>query len=333
MTARTTTPPTTDLAAQVQGLSFSCGVLLLALAALAFAACAGPSAPSGAEPSETVTQGEGNVFPILANNSLAVGHNRFSLMLVDDDDRPILDADVYLRFFDLTGDEPVLKREADARFIAMELYVAGEESGRGKGQAAYHGTYVTPVDFDTPGRWDVDVSVTYARRQLELIPLQLEILEESPEPAIGDPAPPSRQPTLADVTDIAKIDSSLTPRTDMHDITIAAALATGKPAVVAFATPAFCENRTCGPVMDTIMDPLNEKYQGQAAFIHIEPYKLDELRQGVGLIHVKAMEEWNLQTQPWLFVINRNGEIAAKFEGITARDEVETALRQALEQG
>ncbi|MEE8347603.1 MAG: thioredoxin family protein [Dehalococcoidia bacterium] len=307
-------------------------VLLLALAALAFAACAGSSAPSGDEPSETVARGEGNVFPIPGNNSLAVGHNRFSLMLVDDDDRPILDADVYLRFFDLTGDEPVLKQEADAQFIAMELYVTDEESDGGKGQASYNGTYVTPVDFDTPGRWVVDVSVTHAGRQLELIPLQLEILNETPEPAIGDPAPPSRQPTLADVTDIAEIDSSLTPRTGMHDITIAAALAAGKPAVVAFATPAFCENRTCGPLMDTIMDPLKEKYQ-EATFIHIEPYKLDDLRQGVGLIHVKAMEEWNLQTQPWLFVIDRNGEIAAKFEGITARDEVETALRQALEQG
>jgi len=308
-------------------------VLLSALAALAFAACAGSSAPSGAEPSDVVTSGEGNVFPVLANNTLAVGHNRFSLMLVDHEESPILDANVYLRFFDLTGEQPVIKSEADARFIPMELYFTEDHPGSEKRPAGNNGTYVTSVDFDAPGRWGVDISVTMGGRQIELIPLQLDIMEESPEPAVGDPAPPSRQPTLADVTDIAEIDSSIPFRPNMHDITVADALATGRPLVVAFATPAFCESRTCGPVMDTIMDPLYDKYQEQAAFIHIEPYKLEELRRGDGLFHVEAMEEWNLQTQPWLFVIDRSGKIAAKFEGITARDEVETVLRQALEQG
>ena len=308
-------------------------VLLSALAALAFAACAGSSAPSGAEPSDVVTSGEGNVFPVLGNNTLAVGHNRFSLMLVDHEESPILDANVYLRFFDLTGEQPVIKSEADARFIPMELYFIEDHPGSEKRPAGNNGTYVTSVDFDAPGRWVVDISVTTGGRQIELIPLQLDIMEESPEPAVGDPAPPSRQPTLADVTDIAEIDSSIPFRPNMHDITVADALATGRPLVVAFATPAFCESRTCGPVMDTIMDPLYDKYQEQAAFIHIEPYKLEELRRGDGLFHVEAMEEWNLQTQPWLFVIDRSGKIAAKFEGITARDEVETVLRQALEQG
>ena len=308
-------------------------VLLSALAALAFAACAGSSAPSGAAPSDVVTSGEGNVFPVLANNTLAVGHNRFSLMLVDHEESPILDANVYLRFFDLTGEQPVIKSEADARFIPMELYFTEDHPGSEKRPAGNNGTYVTSVDFDAPGRWGVDISVTMGGRQIELIPLQLDIMEESPEPAVGDPAPPSRQPTLADVTDIAEIDSSIPFRPNMHDITVADALAAGRPLVVAFATPAFCESRTCGPIMDTIMDLLYDKYQEQAAFIHIEPYKLEELRRGDGLFHVEAMEEWNLQTQPWLFVIDRSGKIAAKFEGITARDEVETVLRQALEQG
>lgn len=119
----------------------------------------------------------------------------------------------------------------------------------------------------------------------------------------------------------------------MHDITVADALAAARPIVVAFATPAFCENRTCGPVMDTIMDPLYEKYEGRATFIHIEPYKLKELREGADRILVQAMEEWNLETQPWLFVIDGDGRLAAKFEGVTALSEVGTALQQALEEG
>ena len=307
-------------------------VLLSALAALAFAACAGSSGPPGAAPSDVVTSGEGNVFPVLANNTLAVGHNRFSLMLVDHEESPILDANVYLRFFDLTGEQPVIKSEADARFIPMELYFTEDHPGSEKRPAGNNGTYVTSVDFDAPGRWGVDISVTMGGRQIELIPLQLDIMEESPEPAVGDPAPPSRQPTLADVTDIAEIDSSIPFRPNMHDITVADALATGRPLVVAFATPAFCESRTCGPVMETVMDPLYEEYKDAAVFIHIEPYQLKELREGSGQIPVAATAEWGIHTEPWVFVVGRDGRVAAKFEGIVAPDEVETALGAALAQ-
>ena len=111
---------------------------------------------------------------------------------------------------------------------------------------------------------------------------------------------------------------------------VAGALAGGKPLVIAFATPAFCESRTCGPVMDSVMDPLYEKHKDEAVFIHIEPYKLKELREGAGLIPVKAAEEWRLQTEPWIFVVDRAGKGSAKFEGIIALDEVEAALAEAL---
>ena len=100
--------------------------------------------------------------------------------------------------------------------------------------------------------------------------------------------------------------------------------------MVAFTTPAFCQSRTCGPVMDTVMDPLYERYNGQAIFIHIEPYKLPELREGIDLIPVEAMQEWGLQTEPWVFVIDRQGKIVGKFEGIMGLEEVESVLRRVL---
>jgi peroxiredoxin len=119
----------------------------------------------------------------------------------------------------------------------------------------------------------------------------------------------------------------------MHDTTVADAIATGRPVVVAFTTPAFCVTRTCGPIMDTVADPLYERYGGEAAFIHIEPYRLKELREGTDRIFVEAMEEWSLQTEPWLFIIDRQGRIAAKFEGVAALDEVESVLQQVLAEG
>ena len=78
--------------------------------------------------------------------------------------------------------------------------------------------------------------------------------------------------------------------------------------------------------MDTVMDPLYEKYSDEAVFIHIEPFQLKQLREGIDRIPVEATAEWGLRTEPWLFVIDAQGRIVGKFEGITALDEVETVL-------
>ena len=229
MTTRTTSASSTALAALVQGLSSVRSVLLLALAALGIAAvaCGGSSNPSGSQLPDATPQSDAAISPILTNNTLAVGENRFSLMLVDRDNTPIVDADVDLGFFDLNGDGPVQKSQSSARFIASELFYIDEQSGEKIYLESNIGVYVTGVDFDVPGRWSVDISVTTDSSQLQLVPLELDVLEESPEPAVGDPAPASRQLTLADVTDIVEIDSSFVPRLYMHDTTIADALALG----------------------------------------------------------------------------------------------------------
>ncbi len=304
----------------------------LAVLATAAAACGGSSAPSAPGFPDVITLGEGEVFPVITNSTLAVGENRFSLGLLDEENSPVLDADIHLRFFDLTGDEPVLTSEADARFVPVELSFIDETSGKEKRLLGSNGVYVTLVNFGTVGAWGVQLDVTLADgRELEPIPFRFDVLEETAEPSIGDPAPASRQLTLADVDDVTEIDSSFPSRPHMHEITVADALTTGKPILVAFATPAFCESRTCGPVMDTVMDPLYERYADEAVFIHIEPFQLKQLREGIDRIPVEATAEWGLQTEPWLFVIDAQGGIVGKFEGIIALDEVATILVRMLE--
>jgi len=303
---------------------------LLALVVLAAtAACGGSSGRQELFP-DVITLGEGDFSPQITNSALAAGENRFSLGLLDKDNSPVLGAQVRLRFFDLNGDEPVIRSEADARFIPVELSFIDEQSGKERRVVGSNGVYVAVVSFGRAGDWGVEVSATLAGKKLKPEPFRFNVLEKTPELAVGDPAPPSRQLTVADVKDISEIDSSYPPRPQMHDVTVADALASGKPLVVAFATPAFCESRTCGPVMETVMDPLYRKHKDEAVFIHIEPYQLKELREGSGQIPVEATSEWRINTEPWLFVVGRDGRVAARFEGIVALDEVEGALREAL---
>jgi hypothetical protein len=277
-----------------------------------------------------VTLGEGDVFASVVNSSLTVGSNRMLLRLADGDDEPIFDAAVHLRFFDLTEKEPRAHGEADAQFVGVETGYVDEQTGGTREVTGNDGVYVANVDFDRAGGWGVRIAVTTDDREYEEFPFQFGVRERSDEPMIGDPAPPSVQETLATQPDITQIDSSVPPRPHMHDMTIRDAVMSGKPSVIAFATPAFCTSRLCAPVMDTVMDPLDARFGDRAVFVHVEPYSLPDLRQGFEQNAVPAAREWRIQSEPWIFVVGTDGRVAAKFEGIVGVEEVAAALDGTL---
>ena len=302
----------------------------LALLAGGLAACRGSSSSGSAlfPKSAAATAG---IVPSITNQELAVGDNRVSILLADQKATPILDAKLHLRFYDLNGKQPRLHGEADARFIPVQLSDVEETANGAKTAAASDGAYVARVNFDAAGKWGVQMIITRGGKTLPPLPFRFNVLPKSPEPAIGDPAPPSRQETLATAASISDIDTSSPPRPYMHDITVADALKTGKPIVIAFDSPAFCATRACSPVMDAVMDPLYAKYNDQAIFIHIEPYELASLRNDNQQQLVPAMLDWHLTTEPWIFVIDRAGLVADKFEGVIALDEVEQSLVRAIQ--
>lgn len=305
---------------------------MIRLSAVLFAALAAAGIACGSGEEEfprVVTLGESDVYVNILNSSLGVGENRFLLGVSDTDDAPILGASVHLRFFSLDGDDATLRSEAEARFVPVELGFVDEQSGRVREVTGEGGAYVATARFDRAGDWGVKARVERPNDDAIELPFRFNVLERTPEPAVGDLAPRSDQQTLATAS-IEDIDSSFPPRPSMHDTTIAAAVDAGRPAVVAFATPAYCTSRLCAPLMDTVMDPLAARYGDRATFIHIEPYDLRDLRAGRHENAVPATREWRLDSEPWIFVIGADGRIAAKFEGVVALDEVEAALMLAL---
>jgi hypothetical protein len=143
--------------------------------------------------------------------------------------------------------------------------------------------------------------------------------------AVGAQAPPSDTLTLEDVTDVAEIDTSDPPIPGMHTMSIAQAVKSGKPSVIAFATPAFCLSRVCGPTKEMV-DEAYQQYKDKANFVHVEPYDLEKARSGEGLFPVKAATEWGLESEPWVFVVDAKGIVAAKFEGVVSLDELKAVL-------
>ena len=307
---------------------------LVALAGLlaGMAACgSGESEVGEISPDAIASAAQEDVVPIVVSSELIIGSNRFVLGLLQNN-QEVLGAETTLRFYKMTGGQATLKAQAQARPVLItrtytEVHPNGETHTHEAGET---GVYVANVDFDAPGEWQVEVNASRARIPFRTQRVRFMVGEQALTPALGTMPPASRQTVLADVgNDAIKIDSSNPPLPDLHNLTIADALVSGKPTVIAFASPGFCLTRICGPAKQ-VLDELYPRYQGRANFIHVEPYQLQEARSGKGLIPAPVMGEWGLQTEPWIFVLDKLGNVIAKYEGMVALDEVEPVLQHAL---
>jgi len=190
------------------------------------------------------------------------------------------------------------------------------------------GIYVIPdISFDKIGAWAAAIQATLPDPDsLQTALLRFKVAERSATPSIGASVPASSIRTAASQEDLASLCSRVPPD-DMHQVSVDQALAMGRPFVVVFATPAFCQSRLCGPVTDLVFS-LEDQYRSQVDFIHIEPYDLDLQRKEGRLELIPAMNEWGLPSEPWVFVVDAHGQLAAKFEGPFGLDELDQAISQ-----
>jgi hypothetical protein len=156
---------------------------------------------------------------------------------------------------------------------------------------------------------------------------ELLVKSHSASPAIGSRAYPSRTPTLASTGgDIAELTTRVPPDRELLRYSIAASLAAHVPFVVTFATPRYCSSRTCGPVVD-VVDRVRQRFsRSHIRFIHAEIYEGNNPQNGEN----RWVREWNLPSEPWTFLVGRDGLIKAKFEGSVSTGELAAAVRHFL---
>jgi hypothetical protein len=275
-------------------------------AALVVGACAGEVAP-GASPSSSSLAAQ-----VVASEILVGSQQRIPIGITDHN-TPVNDATVHVRGFVLQGTTGIFKGESDAPFKGEGL------EGRG--------VYVAHLSFDKPGDWGVEITATRPNGARLSQRLPINVIDTPLVPAVGQAAPMTHNPTAKDVTDIETIDSGRPPD-DMHQLSIADAIQQHRPALVVFATPAFCESRMCGPQVKAVQS-LEPAYRDRLAFIHVEIYrdfKPDPSKRKLA----QAVLDWRLQTEPWVFLIDAKGIIQARFEGPTASDELKAGIDQLL---
>ncbi len=143
----------------------------------------------------------------------------------------------------------------------------------------------------------------------------------TPPPAVGDRAPRVSTPTLASVGgDATKISTRVPPAEDLLRTNLADVLGK-KPVVLVFATPQLCVSRVCGPIVD-VAEQVKAGVGDKVAFIHQEIYKDNEVAKGFR----PQVVAYHLPTEPWTFVIDKAGKVAARFEGAMSVGELQRAV-------
>lgn len=172
------------------------------------------------------------------------------------------------------------------------------------------GIYVGYFSFPEEGIYQLSVK---AGTMSETGPVGFQVVSDPLVVGVGDPAPQSSTRTEAEFPDLAVISSDPSPDPSFYDTSVAVAVTSGSPSVLVFATPAFCTSAACGPMLEQVK-ALSGQYPG-VDFVHIEVYEDLQVQSPEDLTVVDAALEWALPSEPWVFVVDRQGVVVAAFEG------------------
>lgn len=151
------------------------------------------------------------------------------------------------------------------------------------------------------------------------------VKQRTAAPDVGEAAPRSQTPTLATAT-LAELSTSRVPDPELHRSSVVGALTDRAPFVVVFATPKYCTSRTCGPVVDVVSTVRRDHANSGIRFIHAEIYKDNDPANDVN----RWVTEWRLPSEPWVFVVGRDGKVRDRFEGTVSVRELDASVRQHL---
>ena len=248
---------------------------------------------------------------IVISTDLNIGENRFVFAIIDNDQNPISIPNIKIN---LTNSNQTTTAY-NARF---------EEWPSGK-----TGVYVSHPYFDIFGTWNIKTTISPNNITLNT---NFIVATESKTPTIGEPAPKSTNKTRFSHPNLSEITSDIEPNLDLYTFTIKESVENSNPILLTFSTPGFCQTATCGPQVKIISD-LSAKYKNTVNFIHVEIYdNPHELALHFAKRRIApTVSEWGIFTEPFTFLVDKNGIVSAKYEGFATYSEIESDLTKLIE--
>lgn len=252
-------------------------------------------------------------------SSVDVGTNRYVFQILDRAAKQIPGAKVAL--YTSKPDGSGLRGPFVADAVKFGVKPAFRSQTTAADPTIQAGFYVGRLPFPRKGKQVVMALVQLDGRLVSTSRLGLDVGAGSGVPRVGDKAIRIHTQTLDEVGgDPKKLDTRVPPAKDLIDTDFATVLGR-KPVVLMFATPALCQSRVCGPVVD-VEEQVKSAVGHRVAFIHQEIYANNDPQQGLR----PQVDAWHLRTEPWTFVIGSDGRIKARFEGALSVGELQAAV-------
>ena len=196
-------------------------------------------------------------------------------------------------------------------------------------------SFVAIVDIPSPGSWRLDVRAADGRSGSTLIMA----MDPGSTAPLGKPAPDVDTPTLDDVGGVVRaVTTQPNPDLRFSQTSTADSLSAGKPYVLLVDSARFKVSPACGRAL-TMTRYLLDRWQ-DVTFVHLEPFEyqviteepvlngsitdppLNRYSRAFGL----GPAPWTGVTMPWIFVVDGQGIVRAKYTGIMGSADVDVML-------
>lgn len=265
---------------------------------------------------------KGAILNVSSLSSQRVGRNRLGFVIVDRANKQIDVSEVAVYTAKTDGTD--LRGPFTARKESLDVDAEYRSRQTAADLSSGDTFYVADAVYGSSGPYIALGLVRLDGRLVVADPTgPLRIGDPSGPPDVGERAIKVHTQTAADVGgNLTLLSTRIPPPREMLKTDFADVVGK-KPVVLLFATPALCKSRTCGPVVD-IAEQVRGESGGGVAFIHQEIYQDND----PGKPYRSQVSAWRLKTEPWAFVVDRHGKVAARFEGIFSVGELERAVER-----
>jgi protein SCO1/2 len=279
--------------------------------------------PPTAAPSGSPALGSTTVLPMLNTTVIRVGANRLVMTVSDPRNRELAFPGVTAHFTFRAVDPAVPPIEVDGYFIWVSV--------------GNKGAFVVDVTFPVPGEYTGTIALRTAASPIGGADFPFSVVGRGSTPAVGDPAPSIHTPTAADPNagaNLYGITTDVFPDPRFYQVSVDQLLAAHRAFVLTFYSPAYCPTTACGPLLKN-MKAIADEFP-DVAFVHVEPHVMTNYGGrlmpdwSTGQLEFNEFAKaYGIPVEPFVFVVDTQGRIAASFELIVGSDEIRAAIRAA----
>jgi hypothetical protein len=198
--------------------------------------------------------------------------------------------------------------------------------------------YIASPAIPSPGWWRLAVSADRTGITLRGS-TDIAALDPGTTAALGGPAPTAHTPTLDDVAGNARaVTTDPAPALRLSRTSTTDALARHRPFVLVIDSWKFRVTSACGKAL-VMARYLVDRWPDDA-FIHLEPLRYDVVTDTPvleGSLSAPTLTDpaaawglagdpWGPTSMPWIFVVDGNGIVRSKAEGVLGTDDVDVIL-------